>query len=230
MKISLSLLTVALVPLIAPLAEATILAQWNTSGFSGTETSIASSNVASGITVTSIGLGSELSTASGGGGMNTTSWSTALNATGNNFYGFSVTVATGYELELAEWNFTSRSSNTGPGNFAVRYSGNSFATDLDTFSTSGSSYGTVTLDLSSVGTLLAGTYEFRVGLVNTTQSDGVGTVDVGGTQRIMNYGSTSSTASTTPINLNGTVTAVPEPSAALLGTLGMLGLLRRRRF
>ena len=31
------------------------------------------------------------------------------------------------------------------------------------------------------------------------------------------------------ININGTVTAVPEPSAALLGGLAFLGLLRRRR-
>ena len=47
-----------------------------------------------------------------------------------------------------------------------------------------------------------------------------------GTHRIMNYGSTSSTTSSTPITLNGTI---PEPAAALLGSLGMLGLLRRRR-
>ena len=32
-----------------------------------------------------------------------------------------------------------------------------------------------------------------------------------------------------PMNLNGTVSAVPEPSAALLGALGGLALLRRRR-
>jgi len=31
------------------------------------------------------------------------------------------------------------------------------------------------------------------------------------------------------ININGTVTAVPEPSAVLLGGLGLFGLLRRRR-
>lgn len=158
--------------------------------------------------------------------MNTTSWSTALDGTSNNYYGFSITVATGYELEIATWEFTARSSNTGPGNFAVRYSGDSFAANLDTFSTSGDSYGSVTLDLSSLGTLTAGSYEFRVGLLNTTQSDGSGVVSNTGTHRIMNYGSTSSTASSTPIRLNGTV---PEPGAAFLGSIGMLALLRRRR-
>ena len=31
------------------------------------------------------------------------------------------------------------------------------------------------------------------------------------------------------LSINGTFTAVPEPSAALLGGLGLLALLRRRR-
>ena len=227
MKSSLSLSLVLATA--APLANAAILAQWDTSGFLGTETSIASTNVATGITVTAIGIGSELSTSGGGGGMNTTSWSTALNGTAGNYYGFSITVGVNYELTLTTWEFTARSSNTGPGNFAIRYSGDSYAASLATFSTSGSSYGAVTIDLSSVGTLEAGTYEFRVGLVNATQSDGVGTVETTGTHRIMNYGSTSSTASSTPINLNGTVEAIPEPTSALLGSLGMIALLRRRR-
>lgn len=213
----------------APLANAAALAQWDTSGFSGMETSIPSSNVATGITVSAIGIGTELATTSGSGGMNTTSWSTALNGTSGNYYGFSITVGENYKLALTTWAFTARSSNTGPRNFAIRHSGDSYASNLATFSTSNESYGSVTLDLSSVGTLTAGTYEFRIGLVDAIQSDGVGDVSTAGTHRIMNFGSTSATVSTTPINLNGTVTAVPEPGVALLGSLGMLALLRRRR-
>lgn len=227
MKPSLSLALVLTAS--APLASATVLAQWNTSGFTGSETSIASGNVATGITVTAIGIGSELNTTAGTGAMNTTSWSTALNGSAGNYYGFSITVGEDYELTLATWEFTARSSNTGPGNFAIRYSGNSYAANIATFSTSGESYGTVILDLTSVGTLVAGTYEFRVGLVNAIQSDGVGDVSASGTHRIMNYGSTSSTVSSTPINLNGAIEAVPEPSAMLLGSLGLLALVRRRR-
>jgi hypothetical protein len=211
-------------------SSAAIVAEWNTSGFSGTETTIPSSKVVTGITVTPIGIGTELTTSTGGGGLNTTSWSTALNGNSGNYYGFSITVGDDYELALTTWEFTARSSNTGPGNFAIRYSGNSYASNIATFSTSGSSYGIVSLNLSSVGILVNGTYEFRVGLVDSTQSDGVGTVDAAGTHRIMNYGSTSSTPSSDPINLNGTVSAVPEPTSALLGSLGLLALLRRRRY
>lgn len=207
-------------------SQAAILAQWDTTGFAGTETSIASNDVIAGISVTSITLGSELATTAGGGGMNTTSWSTALNATAGNYYGFSVTVNPSYQLNLTTWEFSARSSNTGPGNFAVFYSGDSFASAIDTFSTSGASYGNVIVDLSSLGTLLAGTYEFRVGLLDDTQSDGVGTVLTGGTHRIMNFDSTGASAGPVEISLNGT--AIPEPSTALLGGLGMLALVRRR--
>ncbi|HSP44118.1 MAG TPA: PEP-CTERM sorting domain-containing protein [Luteolibacter sp.] len=215
--------------MVAPNALAAVVAEWDTTGFAGNETSIASQNLATGITVTAIGIGSELATTNGSGGMNTTSWSTALNGADGNFYGFSVTVGTGYELGLTTWEFTARSSNTGPGNFAIRYSGDSFAGDIATFSPSGDSYGTVSLDLSFVGTLQAGTYEFRVGLLDSTQSDGVGDVSTSGTHRIMNPGSTGSSTGSTPIQLNGTIAVVPEPSAALLGGFGLLALLRRRR-
>lgn len=119
--------SVALLGMAAPLVQGAVLAQWDTNGFTGTETSILSSGVATGLSVTAIGIGSELSTTSGGGGVNTTSWSTALNATGNNYYGFSMTVGATYEVKLTTWEFTARSSNTGPGNFVVRYSGDSFA-------------------------------------------------------------------------------------------------------
>jgi hypothetical protein len=206
-----------------------VLAEWDTTGFTGTETSIASSGAPIGLTVSAIGIGSELNTTSGEFGMNTTSWSTALNATGNNYYGFTVTVATSYQLQLTTWNFTARSSNAGPGNFVVRYSGDLFASDIGTFSTTGDAYGNVSIDLSSLGVLGAGAYEFRVGLQNTIQSDGVGDVATNGTHRVMNVGSSASAAGPTAINLNGTLTSIPELSATLLSSLGLLGLVCRRR-
>lgn len=208
------------------------LVEWDTTGFAGTETTISASNVAANISITPIGLGSELGTTGGGGGINTNGWTTDLNGANGNYWGFSVTVNTGYLLELDTFQFTGRSSNTGPRDFALRYSGDSFATELDSFSTSGSSYIAFDVDLSGVGVLQAGTYEFRFGLFSDVSSNGTGTVGTGGTHRIMNYGSTSPTPSSNPINLTGEVSVIPEPSfyAALFGLFALAGsILYRRR-
>lgn len=207
------------------------LAEWNTSGFAGTETTIAASNVATNLSISAIGLGSALGTTGGGGGVNTNGWTTDLNGANGNYWGFSVTVDSGFLLELNTFQFTGRSSNTGPRDFAIRYSGDSFASNIDTFNTSGSNYIAFDVDLSGLGVLSAGTYEFQVGLVSDTSSNGTGTVGTAGTHRIMNYGSTSATASSNPINLTGTVTAVPEPAtyAAIVGLLALGLVLVRRR-
>ncbi len=211
-------------------SQGAVLAEWDTTGFTGTETSITFSGVPTGLSVTAITLGAGLGTGNGGGGINTNGWVAAdLNGANGNYYGFSITVAASYEVELTSWELAVRSSNTGPRDFAVRYSGDTFDSNIDTFSTSGSAYRNAIVDLSSLGVLTEGTYEFRVGLTSNTSSNGTATVGTGGTHRIMNFDSTSSTAGTKPINLNGTVTLIPEPTAALLGGLGLLTLLRRRR-
>lgn len=208
-----------------------ILAEWDTTGYLGDETAITVDSFATGLTsASSIGTGSELLTTTGGGGLNTTSWSTALAGSSGNYYGFSITVATGYEIDLTDLSFTARSSNTGPGNFAIRYSGDNYASDIDTYSTTNSDYGDFLLDLTSIGTLEAGTHEFRIGLTNALQSDGAGDVSASGTHRIMNPGSTGSdSVGAAPITLSGSIFAIPEPGSALLGGLGFLALLSQRR-
>ena len=67
---------------------------------------------------------------------------------------------------------------------------------------------TVPIDLTSLA--VAASYEFRIALGDNSTSPRKGVFLQG-------------------IQLDGGVVAVPEPSAALLGGLGLLALLRRRR-
>lgn len=211
-----------------------ILTEWNTTGFAGTETSIASSNVASNFSATAITLGSALGSTSGGGGINTNGWDfNELFGANGNYWGFSIELDSGYLLNLSEFLVTVRSSNTGPRDFAVRYSGDSFASNIDTFSTSGSSYIATTLDLSGLGTLSAGTYEFRIVATSSIRSNGDPDFTTGGTHRIMNFGSTSPSNLGDSISLSGEISVIPEPEvyAAIFGLLsiGIALVVRRRR-
>lgn len=202
------------------------LAQWNTTGFTGSETTITQSVTTTGVMVSGFLLGSELSSTAGAGGMNTTSWSGATGATNGNHYGFTVTVAPNYQVTLTSLAFTARSSNTGPGNFGL-YLGTSSPSLITSFSTSGDSFSDFTLNLSAAGTLGEGLHEFRIGLVNPTQSDGDGTVASNGTHRIMNFGSSATVVGATPITLTGSV--IPEPGSASLVAAGFLILMGHRK-
>jgi len=133
--------------------------------------------------------------------------------------------STGYEDITIS--FDQVGSSTGPRDFQFSYS-----TNGTTFTDFGSAYAvlanstpnnwsagtpvlttTFSFDLSSVtGLDNAATIYFRL-TQTTTTSIGGGTVATGGTNRVDNF------------IING----VPEPTTALLGALGVLGLLRRRR-
>ena len=231
------LLTSVALTAIATGANAITLAEWDTAGFSGTETSISqSASSIEGVTISNITLGSSIGSTSGGGGINTNGWSSSsvgtTGATSGYYVGFSITVASDYELTLDTLSLTGRSSNTGPGNLGVYYSGNSYATDMASFSQSGTSYTVHNLNLSTI-VLSAGTYDFRIALVDGVSANG-GAVAGGGTFRLMNPGSTgASSVGENPISLSGTLQAVPEPGtyAAIAGlmVLGLVVVRRRRR-
>ncbi len=119
--------------------------------------------------------------------------------------------------------FAQAASSSGPGNFIFQYS-----TDGITYSDFGTAYagptadfsGTtfrpenvLTFNLSAIAELNNNaTIGFRVTVADTTSETG-GTISDTGTFRVDDF----------------TVNAIPEPSAALLGAIGALGLLRRRR-
>lgn len=143
------------------------------------------------------------------------------------YFGFT-TSTTGYTDVTVS--FAQVSSGTGPRDFELRYStnGTSF-TPFSTYtvlpnqaaapgvgawssSTENTGYN-YTFNLSAIDSIEnLSTVYFRLVMVSTADATPPGTVATGGTSRVDNV----------------TITAVPEPSTALLG-LGSLGFLLRRR-
>lgn len=143
------------------------------------------------------------------------------------YFGFT-TSTTGYTDVTVS--FAQVSSSTGPRDFELRYStdGSSFTTfstytvlpnqagapGLGSWSSSTENTGyNYTFDLSAINSIEnLSTVYFRLVQVSTADATPPGTVAAGGTSRVDNV----------------TVTAIPEPTTALLG-LGSIGLLLRRR-
>jgi len=142
---------------------------------------------------------------------------TAIN---NNYYfAFTVTVNAGYELDLTQLQYDYVAAQ--PYEFYVGvYSDKTGFTNGDGLyerendQNNGTTYtyNDETVSLSSISALqgLTGTTEFRFYVSDGSTS----------TTRIFNFDD---------ITLSGDVSAIPEPGAALLGSLGLLALLHRRR-
>jgi hypothetical protein len=145
------------------------------------------------------------------------------------YYQFS-TNTIGYEDITLSWAQTS--SGTGPGEFTLAYSvnGGSFSNFLNytvlpnqagapglgawnaTTAITGYNF---SADFSALSALDGAAVDFRLVMRSTADSTPPGTVAVAGTSRVDTF------------TVSGT--AIPEPTSALLGGLGVLGLLRRRR-
>jgi hypothetical protein len=149
------------------------------------------------------------SAGSGGGYFTASVWTGS--APGTNYFEFTLTPDSGYEFSLSSISFGYRATGTGPNAFAVRSSSDSFASALTsgviTSDSSWHSTGTLSITLSS---LTAAT---------TLRVYGFGASSGSGTLRVDD------------VTLNGTVTAIPEPSAyaALLGAVALAGAMLRRR-
>lgn len=137
---------------------------------------------------------------------NATTWNVAsaeLAISGNRYFSISLGPTSGNNINFTNFVFSSQASGTGPSTIFVRSSIDSFATDLGSPTAAG---GTISLAGASFQNVSTAT-EFRVYGFGASTSLG--------------------TFSINDFTFNGSV--IPEPSAALLGGIGLIALLRRRR-
>lgn len=154
------------------------------------------------ITVSGIGRGAGIVGANAGNRYNAESWNTAtLDPTA--YFTFTLTPSPGFTINFENFVYTGQASGSGPTSFAFRSSVDSFAANIGTPTAAGATIVLGAPSYQGVSTPI----EFRF--------YGWGTTQVGGTFSINDF------------TFNGEV--IPEPSGALLGALGLLGLLRRRR-
>jgi hypothetical protein len=146
---------------------------------------------------------------SGGGYFAAASWTGA--APGSNYFEFTLTPNAGYAFTTTSMTFGYRATSTGPTNLAVRSSFDTYATNLASGTITGDSVwrssGTLTITLSGMNTATT----FRI--FGSGASSGVGTFRVD------------------DVTVNGSVTAIPEPStyAVILGAMALTGAIIRRR-
>ncbi len=154
------------------------------------------------ITVSGIGRGAGIVGTNAANRYNANSWNTAtLDPTA--YFSFTLTPGPGFTINFENFVYTAESSNTGATSFAFRSSVDSFAANIGTPTATGA---TIVLGAPSYQGV-SSPIEFRF--------YGWGASAAAGSFSINDF------------TFNGEV--IPEPSSALLGALGVLGLLRRRR-
>jgi len=201
------------------------LVQYEFLGQPGTETFVAPSYAASGLSAlnfTESGVTSNL----GSNSINSAGWNNPAA-----YYQFGFTIQPGQSVTVDQIILTSRSSNTGPGFISLLASvdGGAF-TSVASITQTGTAYNDEFLSITPVTALNNLTFQFVA--TNQTSAGGA-TIGSSGTFRIGDY---NPAGSATPFTINGTINQsanVPEPASISLVLLGGLGVgafaLRRRK-
>ncbi|MCC5844739.1 MAG: PEP-CTERM sorting domain-containing protein [Verrucomicrobia bacterium] len=140
------------------------------------------------------------------------------------YFSFRFDVDPGYFASINNLKIGTRSSNTGPGDLGLVYSGDNFSSTLFTFSQSGTAFlnSDITLNLTN----LTGEVEFRIIALSDTRADGSTGITSGGTFRVTNFFDGGDTGGTT---FSGTLEVIPEPGTlALIGMSALILYFRRR--
>jgi hypothetical protein len=172
-------------------------------------------------------------TISSSGAFGARGWTTGATHFSNTFTGgintedyfeFTLTAVAGMTLELTSLDFGVNRNSTGPRQFEWRSS-------VDHFGSAISDYTTLAGNLTEEGgvlTLADVATGFSGISLDITGDEFTGHDEI--TFRLYGYNSEATTGTGgLSGSLSFTAQAVPEPSAALLGAIGALGLLRRRR-
>ena len=200
-------------------ASADVITSWVNFGQPGDQSASPVGTQAANVTGIAMTRGAGLSGNGGGNSLNSAGWD---DLAANDYVSFGFTVDAGYAVDLDTLWFGSRSSNTGPGNLAVYWSGDGFASPVYSFSQSGTDFNNSIADVSAL-TGLTGSNEFRIYAVNGVSANG-GSISSGGTFRVGDHYDGSNF---TEFRFEGSVVPAPA-SAALMGLSGLVAARRRR--
>jgi hypothetical protein len=201
-----------------------ILQQYEFQGQTGSETTLAPTFVASGLTGLNFTESPLLTPSAGVNSMNSSGWNQA-----NVDYSFGFTIQPGQEVTVDQIILTSRSSATGPGFINLEASVNGAApTVVAGITQTSTNFNDEFLAITPVTATSSLTFFFVT--ANQTSAGG-GTIGSAGTFRIGDF---NPAGTPTPFTIDGTispVSAVPEPSALMLATIGLsvVGLTCRLR-
>lgn len=187
---------------VAANAGASLIAYWDFADEPGDQESTAGSSVAN-VAALDLARGSGLVANVGSGSINSRGWHTM--AADEDYFTFGFTVASGYMVNLQSLAIRTRSSNTGPGDLGLFYSGDDFTGNLHAFAQEGEVLLDSIIDLRALINL-SGTVEFRIrALSNTRADDSASDISSTGTFRIANYDGSGYSGFTG--------TAIPEPGS-----------------
>lgn len=227
-------LSAVILPLTAGISEAATVAQYQFTADSLVNTAASTT----GLTVSTFSLGSYGDLTDNGGsdnlrlsGNDATESGTGTAFTNGNFLSFTVTVAAGYTMDLNTLSIDTQVTN------AFQYSNARIFTSIDGFDAIVDDT-VVQIGKNSGGgaqPLTTNTINFNGGSYsgsNISDADFDGLADTTVTFYIPwvdNSGSATRFSDVDNVVLDATVTTIPEPSTALLGSIALLGMLRRRR-
>ena len=194
-------------------------------GTAGSTTSLAATTVDAGVVADNLEAGPGLNVQNFST-FNFTGWDTgstdfAAAVAANDFWtwGFDVN-SVGMTLGLTTMDFRVDRSGSGPDDFEVQVSvngGGGITVQTHDYSDSSSGVNFLAVDLSAVPTLNNGdSVVFTLAAFNSEGNTGSFDLELVSSQ---SYG----------IQVNGDFVAIPEPSSAILGSLALLGLVRRKR-
>jgi hypothetical protein len=202
-----------------------ILQQYEFQGQTGSERTLAPSFVAAGLTGVDFTASTALTASAGVNSMNSSGWNLA-----NVNYSFGFTIQPGEAVTVDQLVLASRSSGTGPGSISLEASVDGAAPIVvASITQNDTNFNDETLKITPVTATSSLTFFFVT--ANQTSANG-NTIGSAGTFRIGDFNPPGTTP--TPFTIDGTITpvsAVPEPSALMLATIGLsvVGITARLR-